>query len=599
MFIKQTHLKRGKRTYTYHRLVESVRTAKGPRQRLVMSLGTLEVPKSEWPLLANRIEEFLKRQESLPFGSYEVDELAREFAERIERKQLRKQSETSVSGEVGEVYLDESETDHCRELGPEYVGHSFWKRLGMNSILKELGFTEKQCCLSAVQVVGRLVSPRSELGTVAWFERTALGELMGGMLKGLNEDLLYRVSDRLYKKREEIEVRLAQRERELFSLDESIVLYDLSSTYFEGLSLGNEKAEYGYSRDHRSDQKQVVVGLVLDREGFPKAHTVLKGNTRDPETLSGILDILEKRVEEKRVTVVMDRGLATEKNLEIVRERGYTYIVATRQKEREKWFPEIEKEQFVTLRENEKGEVEVEGQVRRLEEEVVVLCHSKRREAKDRAIRERFQGRFEEDAERLQKRVESGKLKDEKKIHQAIGRLRERYPRVARYYKLDLVAGERGGRKFHWEVKKEDVQKDDDLDGMYVLRTNRLDLSNREIWSLYVMLTRVENSFRYLKSTLGIRPVFHQKAHRVESHIFISILAYHLLHSIERQLREHDDTRSWSTIRDILSTHDVATIVHKGTNGKVYKIRKATKAEPTHEEIYKRLRLSNIPIGAK
>lgn len=600
MYIRQAKIKRGNCIYTYHRLIESVRTQKGPRQRLVMSLGTLEVPKSEWSLLAERIEEFLKRQESLPFGSYKVDELAREFAERIERKQLRKQSEASVGGEVGEVYLDKTEADHSRELGPEYVGHSFWKRLGMDSILRELGFTEKQCLLCELQVVGRLVCPRSELGTVGWFGRTALDELLGGRLKGLNEDLLYRVSDRLYKNREEIEMRLTQRERELFSLDETIILYDLTSTYFEGLALGNEKAEYGYSRDHRPDQKQVVVGLVLDREGFPKAHTVFKGNTRDPETLAGILDRLEKRVEEeKRATVVMDRGLATEKNLEMVHGRGYTYIVATRQREREKWFPEIEKDQFVALRENEKGEVEVEGQVRRLEDEVVVLCYSKRREAKDGAIRERFRGRFEEDAGSLQKRVESGKLKNEKKIHQAIGRLRERYPRVARYYDLDLVAGEGGGWKFRWAVKKEDVQKDEDRDGMYVLRTNRVDLSDREIWSLYVMLTRVENSFRYLKSTLGIRPVFHQKAHRVESHIFISILAYHLLHAIERQLQEHGDTRSWPTIRDILSTHDVVTIVHKGTNGKVYKIRKAINAEREQEEIYKKLRLSSTPLSVK
>jgi transposase len=599
MFIKQTHLKRGQRTYTYHRLVESVRTSKGPRQRLVMSLGTLEVPKSDWPLLADRIEEFLKRQESLPFGSYAVDGLAREFAERIERKQLKKQSEASLRGEVGEVYLDKTDTDHSRELGPEYVGHSFWKRLGMDRILRELEFTEKQRLLCEVQVVGRLVCPRSELGTVGWFERTALGELMDGRLKGLNEDLLYRVSDKLYKKREEIEARVAQRERELFSLDETIILYDLTSTYFEGLALGNEKADYGYSRDHRPDQKQVVVGLVLDREGFPKAHTVFEGNKRDPETLAGMLDKLEKRVEEKRATVVMDRGLATEKNLEMVRRRGYTYIVVTRQSEREKWLPEIEKDQFVALRENEKGEVEVEGQVRRLEDEVVVLCYSKRREAKDGAIRERFRGRFEEDAGRLKKRVESGKLKDERKIHQAIGRLRERYPRVARYYDLELVAGENGRWEFRWAVKKEDVQKDEDRDGMYILRTNRLDLSDREIWSLYVMLTRIENSFRYMKSTLGIRPLFHQKAHRVESHIFISILAYHLLHAIERQLREHGDTRSWPTIRDILSTHDAVTIVHKGTNGKIYKIRKATKAERNHEEIYKRLRLSSTPLSVK
>jgi len=599
MYIRQAKIKRKNRTYTYHRLIESVRTSKGPRQRLVMSLGTLSVPKTEWPLLASRIEEFLKRQESLPFGSYPVDELAREFAQKIERKQLRKQAKESLSGEVGEVYLEQTVADEVRELGPEYVGHSFWKRLGMDSILRECGFTEKQCGLSELQVVGRLVSPRSELGTVGWYGRTALSELMGGRLSGVNEDVLYRISDKLYKRREEIEVRLARRERELFSLDETIILYDLTSTYFEGLSLGNEKAAHGYSRDHRPDQKQVVVGLVLDREGFPKAHTVIKGNQMDAESLSGILDILDKRVEEKRVSVVMDRGLATDKNLEMVRERGYTYIVATRQREREKWFSEADGSQFAMLRENERGEVDVEGQVRRVGDEVVVLCHSRKREQKDRAIRERFRGRFEEDAQRLKKRVESGRLKREEKIHQAIGRLRGRYSRVARYYKLELIEAKDGGWEFHWAPREEDMQKDQGFDGMYVLRTNRLDLSEQEIWSLYVMLTRVENSFRYLKSVLGIRPIFHQKTHRVESHIFISLLAYHLLHSIERQLKQHGDSRSWPTIRDILSTHAVVTIIHKGTGGKVYKIRKPTKAEQEHEVIYKRLGLSSTPLSVK
>jgi len=283
----------------------------------------------------------------------------------------------------------------------------------------------------------------------------------------------------------------------------------------------------------------------------------------------------------------------------MVRRRGYTYIVATRQREREKWFSEAEEGQFATLRENEKGEVEVEGQVRRVGDEVVVLCYSRRREEKDRAIRERFRGRFEEDVQRLKRRVELGRLKKEQKINQAIGRLRERYPRVARYYKLELQEAKDGGWEFHWAPRQEDIQKDHGFDGMYVLRTNRLDLTDQELWSLDVMLTWVENSFRYLKSTLGIRPIFHQKTHRVESHIFISILAYHLLHSIERQLQQHGDRRSWPTIRDILSTHAVVTITHKGTGGKVYKIRKTTKAEQEHEVIYKRLGLSSIPLSAK
>jgi len=591
MFIRQVTLRRNGKQYTYHRLIESVRTPSGPRQRLVMSLGRLEVPRSEWRLLAERIQEFLYAQQSLPFGSYEVDPIAKQVAERVERKRQRGARQAGLKGHSVAVYPELSSAGQLRELGPVYVGAAFYRTLGIDGILQEAGLSAKQRGLAQVQVLGRLVEPHSELATVGWYARSGLGELIEGPLGGgIHEDDLYRVTDKLYARRTQIEQALRERERTLFSLGESIVLYDLSSTYFEGLAVGCHKAKRGYSRDHRGDCLQVVIGLVLDEQGYAKAHEVFEGNRRDSATMEAMLERLEALAPRPGATVVMDRGLATKKNLELLRLRGYRYIVAMGGREREKYL-EASEGRWVPFRQTAEGEVQVEGQMKRLGEEMLILCHSSSREGKDRGIRERFRGRLEEDAGRLRQRVREGKLKDLAKIQQAIGRLRQRYSRVARLYRLELTAE----GQVECEPLSQKLSGVEQVDGRYLLRTNRTDLDERQIWELYVMLNRVERSFRSLKGTLGVRPIHHHKADRVESHIFISVLAYHLLHAIEERLRGAGDTRCWASIRAILSTHALLTITHHGTDGRTYDIRRPSRPEYEHEQIYKRLGLSSTP----
>ena len=443
MFIGQLKVSRNGRSYTYHRLLESVRTAKGPRQRLVLSLGTLDLPKSEWPRLAERIEDLLNHQERVPFGTSDLDQLAAPFAERIRSKQQRQQAQRDGHGPAKEVYPARSSSELIRELGPEYVAHVFWEHLRCDRILQRCGFSQRQCRLAEIQVVGRLIAPRSELGTVGWVGRTALDELMPGSVRSVTKDALYRVSDQLYEHRVAIETELAARERELFALDETIILYDLSSTYFEGIAARNEKAEHGYSRDHRPDCKQVVIGLVLDGEGFPKAHEVFTGNTKDENSMARMLDSLDCRTSgaagwPSQPTVIMDRGLATDENLELLRKRGQHYIVTTSQSERHELFPKIDRARYVPVKLDRKGKVVVCGQLRRHQGELYVLCHSAARASKDRAIRQRFEQRLEQDADKLKVRVAAGRLKKPEKINRALGRLLGRYPRVARYYTLQL-----------------------------------------------------------------------------------------------------------------------------------------------------------------
>ena len=444
--------------------------------------------------------------------------------------------------------------------------------------------------------LNRLVSPAAEHAMPDWIRRTALGDILAADFTALADDALYRNLDRLHPQRAAIERALAERERTLFNLDDTIYLYDLTSTYFEGQCPLNPQAKRGYSRDHRPDCKQVVVGLVLDRDGFPKAHEVFDGNRVDRTTVADMLTMLEARTgRQEGATVVVDRGMAFADNLQEITDRGHHYLVAGRQAERA---PHLNAFEDATgwaevLRQpsprnpgQKKSRVEIKRQV--VVGEVHILCRSEGRTAKDRAIREKHEQRFLGDLTKLQARVTTGRLREEAKVHEAIGRLKERYPRVARYYAITYDAT---APTVTWALHDDKKTTAAQLDGGYLLKTDRPDLSDEEIWRLYVLLTRVEDAFRDMKSPLMERPIFHHLKDRVQTHIFLCVLAYHLLVAIEKRFLDHGVHTSWATLREQLSTHQVQTIVLPATNGQTLRIRKGSTPEEIHRDIYRTLQI--------
>ena len=587
MYIRQsTRTYKGK-TYTNHLLVESVQTAKGPRQRTICSLGSLEpAPAEDWLGLAHKLQSALQGQESLSGSSTEIQEW-------VEKARNKKKS-TGSDGDRSTVTVepDKVQIEQAREAGPVHVGHQLWGQLGMNRILQEAGLSTRACRLTEVMTLNRLICPSSEHAMPDWIRRTALGDILQEDFSELEDEALYRNLDRLHPNREAIERALAENEKTLFNLDDTVYLYDLTSTYFEGQATANPQAKRGYSRDKRPDCKQVVVGLVLDRDGFPKAHEIFDGNTQDRRSLDQMLDALEKRTGKKLgATVIVDRGMAFEENLEQIRKRKLHYLVAGRQSERNQWLEELEndkgweqvhrtpsprnpfqKKTRVEIKRQQKGDI------------VYLLCRSEGREEKDRAIREKQETKLIADLNRLQQRVAKGRLKRENKIQQAIGRLLERYPRVARYYELSYDAVQKNLSWSELADKKATAKK---LDGSYVLKTDRQDLSADEIWRTYILLTRVEDAFRDIKSPLMERPIFHHLQNRTQTHIFLCVLAYHLLAAIEHRFLQAGVHTSWGTIRDQLRTHQVITIVlPEDHHGRVLTIRKATTPEPEHRQIY-------------
>jgi transposase len=337
----------------------------------------------------------------------------------------------------------------------------------------------------------------------------------------------------------------------------------------------------------------VLVGLVLNRDGFPKAHEVFDGNRQDRTTVKEMLDSLEKRTgRQPGSTVVVDRGMAYAENLKQIRDRGYHYLVASRQSERNAWLAEFEQEdnweeviRVPSPRHPDQKKSRVRVKRCQRGEEVYILCLSEGRQEKDRAIRETHEQRLKRDVQKLQARIEKKQLQ-EKKIQQAIGRRKERYPRVARYYRMDYDA-ER--KILTWEENSEKKAIAEKLDGGYVLKTDRQDLTAEEIWRTYMLLTRVEGAFRAMKTPLQERPIFHHLERRTQTHIFLCILAYHLLVAIEKKFLDRGVHTSWATLRAQLSTHEVITVVLPTQDGRVLKIRKGSIAEPIHKEIYNTL----------
>jgi transposase len=605
MYIRKTVRRYKDRTYVNYLLVESVLTEKGPRQRVICSLGDLSPkPPEEWLALARKLQDALTGQTSFPGIADEDPELRQLVHSRSAQPANASGAASSTaaattsSGGLVSVHIDRVTYEQPRPAGHIHVGLEFWKRLGLDDILNSIGFSPWLVKLTCAMTLNRLINPKAEYAMPDWIRSTAMDDILGFDSTRLPDDPLYRNLDRLHPHRAVIESALAEREQSLFNLGNTILLYDLTSTYFEGKANLIPKAKRGYSRDHRPDCKQLVVGLVIGREGFPRAHEIFEGNTQDRKTLASMLDLLEKRVGlPEGSTIVVDRGMAHAENLAELRRRKLHYLVAARQKERDCHLAEFEtSDGFEDLirqpspRNPSQKKSAVQVKARSMNNETLVLCISSERVAKDRAIRAKQEERFLKDLAKVQARIQNGRLKNVVKIGEAIGRLKERYPRVARYHSLTF---NEKTRQLEHEPDEEKRKVAASLDGSYLLRTDREDLSAEEAWRIYSSLTRAENAFRCMKSPLSERPIFHHLEHRVESHIFLCVLAYHLLVAIETTLVRQEIHTSWATVRDLLATHEIATIVLPTDQNGVLRIRRSATPEPNHRVLYEAL---GVPI---
>jgi len=603
VFIRRTitNSKKTEQVYYTYRLVEGARIGSVVKQTTLLNLGShFDIAQSDWALLASRIDALLRGQADLQLQS--VPEAVEAMAQRCAAQLIARsptpeaqQSKAAVPKEPDrfqEIDIDSIEMVRPRSVGVEHAALSAIQASGLQDKLTELGLNRPQIAAALGNIIGRMAHPGSELSTHAWLQRrSGLGELIDFDFESMDLNRLYRSSDALYKHREALQGHLFGAARSAFGFVESITLYDLTNTYFEGVAAGAPKAARGRSKEKRSDCPLVTLAMVLDGSGFVRKSEVFAGNASEPKTLK---DMLTQLSAPKGAAVVMDAGIATDANLSWLRQEGYHYVVVSRQRSRQ--FDDARSVEVQTA-----GEVTIKIQrVMDVDKgEAHLYCHSPDRELKERAMDEAKSNAF---IAALQKVVATltkpGIGKSVVKVMERIGRAKQRYASAAQHYMVNVVADETGANVAAITWEKHTKQGSAAMfPGVYCLRTTLIDLDDATLWRTYSMLTQLESVFRSLKTDLGLRPVYHQIERRIEGHLFISVLAYHFVHTIRLQLKAKGISESWQTLRETLNSQQRITTTLTRRDGRAVHVRKATRPEPHQQRINEILTLSANPGG--
>ncbi len=587
------------KVFIYHRLIESIRTPKGPRQKVVMNLGTLDLARDKWKELADRIEQLVHGQDMRLFeGSPEIETLAQHYAQLLIKKRLDENEQDQLDEHTRDfqtVDVNAVSSSKNKIIGPEHIGHNAMKSLGLFELFEQLSFTSSQSDLAALLIIGRLVHPSSERELSRYArQQSALDELLRTNFSHIGHNALYRTSDLLFENKDSIEHFLRRRSKGIFSLNETIILYDLTNTYFAGDAEGCKKAKRGRSKQKRHDRPLITLGLVIDEDGFVKGCRIFEGNVSEPSTLLSMINDIHEQIQKDtppllvpKPTVVLDAGIASADNLMLLREKGFSYIVVSRSKPKD-----ILNDNFVEIKDG------VKAQIIKQDDEIFLHCISQGKEKKEKAMVAQARTRMEQELKKLGDGLnKKGCVKAYPKVLERIGRIRQRYTRVSKGFTITVTEHEGKAAEVKWEFNESKLSKP--YDGSYFIRTDRTDLSMEEIWQIYVMLTSVEDAFRCLKSELGLRPNHHRKGNRIEGHLFISVLAYHLLQFIQRHMRDAGLNHRWKTILSWLQMHEVLSTSMLKEDGGMIHLRYCTIPTLRQKEIYKALGITSVPLKRK
>jgi len=587
MFLRRCERRKRGKVHTYWALVESYRTKKGSRQRLVTYLGELKPSeRSGWAKLGRHLDHRERPQPTL-FDPPVVDEPGDDEPVLVQLKGVR--------------------LERKRDFGDVWLALGLWRLVGLDVVLEQLlpqGREDVPWPLVAtILVIARFCEPSSELHIEhTWYRRTALEELLGVPIAKVYTDRLYQGLDLILAHKTVLEKHLKERLGNLFDLKYELLLYDVTSTYFEGQCQGNPKAKRGYSRDSRPDCPQVCIGLVVTEEGIPLGYQVFAGNTHDSKTIPDIVAAMEAKYGQAERIWVLDRGMVSEINLEFLRGRGAKYIVGTPKAMLRKFESALTESEWHTVQEG----VEVKLVAGPQGEETFVLARSADRREKEKAMHQRFVERLEAGLHKLRVAAESGRLRDPAIANRRLGRLLQRYQRAAAAFEVNITRltpaeAEPGARKkkapclaITW-TRVESWQAWAELsEGCYLLRTNLVGVDACTLWKRYIQLTDAEWAFRIHKDELAIRPIWHQKDERVQAHILVCFLAYVLWKTLAQWMQRSGLGDAPRTLLDELAKIQSADVVlptqgADGHPGRVVRLRCVTTPEPAQKVLLRRL----------
>lgn len=498
MYLRKINRRKDGKDHIYWALVESYRSVKGPRQRVIAYLGEMDAS-----------------------GRLGIQQAA-EGTSGHQRDFF-----TDFEPEWVEIDIKRVRTEHVRDFGDIWLAFQLIKRLRLDKFFrKDIPKKREKIAwsdLAIILIIARFCDPRSELYiSEHFYAHTALENLIGISQRDMYDNRLYRALDKLLPHKEALEMHLKERFGEMFDIKYNLLLYDVTSTYFEGEAKRNSQAKHGYSRDHRPDCKQVCIALVVTKEGIPLGYELFDGNTKDQTTVKEIILKMENQYGTADRIWVMDRGMISTKNIEFLKTNGRKYIIGTPKSQLKHFEKELLSEQWQQIT----AGLEVQYCLSPHEEdEVFILCRSQGRKEKEQAIINRFINNIEEGLARMRSTCEKGRLKDPRVAERRIGRLLQRNVKAAGLFDIQVFSNN-GKLTLTWTRKKERQDWTKLTEGCYLLRSNVKEWTAEELWQAYIHLTDAEEAFRIQKSDLKVRPVWHQRKDRVQAHIFVCFLAF-------------------------------------------------------------------------
>jgi transposase len=507
MFIRQCYRQKNGKRHGYWALVESYRTASGPRQRVVSYLGQVD--------------------ESLRHGVHRV----------ATGKDNQRLLFDDVEPQWVEVDVNNIRVENCLDFGGPWLALELIRRLGVTELFEHLMPAGREevpwSLMSLVLVTARLCEPSSELHIAEHFYKdTALCDILGVSTDKINDDRLYRVLDQLLPHKQAFEIHLKERMGELFDLEYDILFYDVTSTYFESPALNNDLALRGYSRDHRPDCRQICIGLVVSKCGMPLGYEIFAGNRHDSTTVEEIVETMESRYGKADRIWIMDRGMVSQENIELLKHGGRRYIIGTPKAMLKKYEAQLLSDDWDKVNES----LEVKRCQSPDSDETFILCRSQDRRKKEQAIHERFERCIEDGLKKIESGCSQRKC-DVVTIAKRVGRLLGQNSRASGLFHTDVIKTGDGSAKLIWHKVEKWRNWAALSEGCYMLRTNITDWSGEELWRAYIQLTEAEAAFRIHKSDLKIRPVWHSKAERVNAHILVCFIAYALWKTLGRMCK--------------------------------------------------------------
>lgn len=570
MYLRHTTVRKNGKTHTYWRLVRSVRQGSKVRQETVACLGELD---AAGRLKAKALADWIVGEQPKP-DLFDPDRSAKPMP----------------------VNLQGIRLERSLQFGGVWLGWTLWNALGLEGLLGGLipeGREEVSWAkMAAILTIARLCEPSSELHIAEdWYRRTALQDLLEIPPEKVNENRLYRALDQILDHKEALEKHLKEKLGSLFNLKYDLMLYDVTSTYFEGTAAANSLAQRGHSRDQRPDCKQVCIGLVVTRDGMPLGYELFAGNRNDVTTVEEVVESMEKKYGKADRVWVMDRGMTSEENLEYLRERKSHYLVGTPKSDLKKFEAAFLKDDWTTVREG----LEVKQVSSADGSETFILCRSQDRKAKEKAMHDRFSAHIEKALESLGRRLKKTRKKlDVRKVERQIGRMLGRNSRAAAAYKIDVepTQDHPSGLKLTWNKEPEWAEWAKLSEGCYLLRSNIQNWSPQDLWQTYIQLVQAEAAFRIHKSDLSLRPIWHQKEERVRAHILVCFLGYVLWKMLEHWQAKAGLGNSPRTILEELSRIQSTDVVLPLQSGREIRLRCIVRPDPAQEALLGRLGLT-------